>query len=72
MKEVLETLGVPPQACVYLGDTAVDMQTARKAALLPVGATWGFRNREELEQAGAEWIIDHPRQLLDIVLGNAR
>lgn len=66
-REVLEELGVEPQACLYLGDTAVDMQTACSAAMIPVGVTWGFRDREELEQAGAESIIDQPSELFDIV-----
>ncbi len=66
-REVLTELGVEPQACLYLGDTAVDMQTACSAAMVPIGATWGFRDQAELEQAGAEWIIDQPLELLDIV-----
>ena len=66
-REVLERLGVAPQACIYLGDTAVDMQTACGCSMIPVGATWGFRDREELEEAGAEWIVNHPMELVDLL-----
>jgi phosphoglycolate phosphatase len=67
VQEALALLDVPPQACLYLGDTAVDMQTACLAGTFAVGATWGFRDRGELEQGGARKIIDHPRELLPIV-----
>ena len=67
VRELLGLLQVPPRDCLYLGDTAVDMRTARQEELYAVGATWGFRDREELERGGAQQIIDHPRQLLDIV-----
>ncbi len=67
IREILKTLGVEPQSCLYLGDTAVDMQTACGAGMIAIGATWGFRGREELEQAGAQSIIDHPLELLDSV-----
>ncbi len=65
VKEVLKTLDVEPQSCLYLGDTAVDMRTACGAGLVAIGATWGFRDRTELEQAGARAIIDHPLDLLE-------
>jgi phosphoglycolate phosphatase len=62
-REILAQLAVEPAACLYLGDTAVDMQTACGAGMIPIGATWGFRTRDELEQSGARMIIDHPSQL---------
>jgi len=66
VREVIDRLGVEPRRCLYLGDTAVDIQTARGANMTPIGATWGFRDRAELERAGAEIIIDHPLQLLHV------
>lgn len=65
IREVLDRLQVTPTSCLYLGDTAVDIQTAESAQMISVGATWGFRDREELEQAGADIIIDHPLELLE-------
>jgi len=66
-REVLTALQLEPHACLYVGDTAVDMITACNAAMRPAGVTWGFRDREELEQAGAKWIVDQPLQLLDVL-----
>ena len=66
-REILHQLRVAPQHTLYVGDTAVDMQTGCDADMLPVGVTWGFRDREELATAGARWIIDHPHELIEIV-----
>ena len=52
---------------IYLGDTSVDMQTAKNAGLTAVGALWGFRTREELEQSGADHIIETPEQLIALL-----
>ena len=64
---IAERLAVPPEAVLYVGDTAVDMQTARAAGMPAVGVGWGFRSVDELRQAGAEWIIGRPGELLDIL-----
>jgi phosphoglycolate phosphatase len=60
-------MGVKPAACIFLGDSAVDMETACNAGMLPVGAGWGFRPAEELLNAGATTVIHHPRELLDLI-----
>lgn len=56
----LQAMGFTPEDALYFGDSNVDMQTAQNAAIPAVGVTWGFRSREELEQAGASQIIDSP------------
>ncbi len=65
--EIVQLLQVQPHACLYLGDTGVDMQTARLSGMIPIGAAWGFREVEELTQAGAHAVIDHPLQLLEVI-----
>jgi phosphoglycolate phosphatase len=50
--EVATQLAVPPRECAFIGDTAIDMQTAVAAGMVPLGCAWGFRP-EELLQAGA-------------------
>ena len=50
--------GLKPEEILYLGDTSVDVTCARRAGMHAVGVTWGFRERQELEEAGAEYIID--------------
>jgi phosphoglycolate phosphatase len=56
--------GSPPARVVYLGDSLVDMRTAAAAGMIPVGASWGFRTRDELAQSGAAVVIDAPLDLL--------
>ena len=65
--EIAGRLGLEPSAFVYLGDSAVDMQTARRAGMYPVGASWGFRPVTELLDGGAEVIVDQPLELLDVL-----
>ena len=48
-----DALGAPPEAVAFVGDTAVDMLTARAASMRPVGVLWGFRPKEVLA-TGAE------------------
>ncbi len=62
--EICHNLGVPPEAWIYLGDTATDMRTANAAGMLAVGALWGFRDAHELEVAGARILVQHPLDLL--------
>ena len=61
---IAEEVGVEPEAFLYLGDTATDMQCAVNAGMRPVGALWGFRTAEELLESGAQALIEHPSQLL--------
>jgi phosphoglycolate phosphatase len=65
--QIAGELEVPPAQWLYLGDTNTDMRTARAAGMRPVGALWGFRDREELLRAGAEVVVEHPAELLGLV-----
>ncbi len=62
--ETAQRLGLPPQAFFYLGDTGIDMQTARAAGMLAVGVRWGFRPVDELAAGGARIMIAHPLDLI--------
>ena len=55
-----------PSQCIYIGDTNTDMLTGKAAGMLTVGVLWGFRDREELEKAGADIIISAPAEILSI------
>ncbi len=61
---ILEQLSMTPGEVLYLGDTATDMKTGKGAGAWTVGALWGFRKREELEEHHADAIIAHPLELL--------
>lgn len=65
--KALEELGSIPGKAVYVGDSEVDVKTARNSGTVCVGVTWGFRSREVLESKGADYIIDKPQELLDII-----
>ncbi|MCA9624233.1 MAG: HAD family hydrolase [Myxococcales bacterium] len=56
-------LGVEPTRCLFVGDTAVDMETALRAGMTPVGCLWGFRDREELIRAGAAALVSRPAEI---------
>jgi len=64
---IAEKLGVSPSQCIYLGDSDVDIKTAKNAKMYAVGALWGFRSREELIRAGADAVIAEPMELLKII-----
>ena len=66
-KLVMEQLDVKPEEVLYVGDSGVDMQTANNAGLTAVGVTWGFRDREDLIQNGADVLADVPAQILDML-----
>ncbi|MGF1678061.1 MAG: HAD family hydrolase [Candidatus Methylacidiphilales bacterium] len=62
---IAELLCITPGECLFLGDTDVDMMTAKRAGMLPVGVLWGFRSEEELRHHGAELILERPEDLLE-------
>ena len=53
---ISEKLGLAPSDCVYVGDTEIDIQTARNAGMDCVTVTWGFRDEDQLLAAGAKYI----------------
>ncbi len=64
---IVESLGLACADFVFVGDSAVDIETALTAGIRAVGAAWGFRGRGELQAAGAHIIIDSPSEILDLV-----
>lgn len=71
VRRALQRLESTPERSLYLGDSDVDVETARNAGLFAVGCTWGFRERAVLEQAGADRIIDRPEELLPLFAAGA-
>ena len=66
--EVADHLSLNPEKVVYVGDSDTDMETALSANMFPVGVSWGFRPADELRESGAELILEHPLQLLDLFM----
>lgn len=61
--KIAEAVGVEPGGWLYLGDTLTDMRTATAAGMYPVGALWGFRDREELVEHGARAVVERPGEV---------
>ena len=68
VEAALAALGADKAGAVYVGDSEVDVATARNAGLPLIAVSWGFRSREQLVAAGAETIVDTPQQLLALCL----
>ena len=66
----MRELGVEKEDCVYVGDSEVDVETARNAGIPCIGCAWGFRGRELLEVCGAACVIDDPSELTDMLVGD--
>lgn len=64
--KIAKFLEVKSEECAYVGDTKTDMQTGKAAGMLTIGVLWGFRDKEELLQNGADVIIEKPEKLLKI------
>ena len=62
--EILEILEVRGDDVLYVGDTGTDMQTAKAAALTAVGALWGFREKAELAENGADHYAQRPMDII--------
>ncbi len=63
--------GYRREQCLFVGDSNVDAQTAKAAGVRCAGVTWGFRSRQELLEAGAQWVVDRPEALLELVKSEA-
>ena len=67
MYDILKETDCQPSETLHVGDTATDMQLAHSAGVTPVGVLWGYRPVEELQEAGAKFIIEKPEELLGLV-----
>jgi phosphoglycolate phosphatase len=65
--EIARQLEIPAGDWLYLGDTNTDMRTAVAAGMFPVGALWGFRDRDELSESGAQALVERPEQVLSLL-----
>ena len=64
-----ERMGVPPQACLMVGDTVVDIRAGKAAGAQTVGVLCGFGSRQELSRAGADLILDSTADLVEVLAG---
>lgn len=64
---VIDELCVSPSECVFIGDSGVDMMTAKNTGAFALGALWGFRTKEELYDNGADAVIEKPLDILKFI-----
>lgn len=67
--KALSMCPTPKADTLYVGDSGIDIETARRACVESVGVTWGFRSIHELKEACADHIVATPSQIADLVLG---
>ncbi len=60
--ELAERLKCKPENIALLGDSPIDVETAKNAGMISIGAAWGYSGREALEKAGAELVFDTPAE----------
>ena len=65
--DILKKVGIKKEDVIYVGDSGVDMQTARNAGVDSIGVSWGFRPRTELETFHPMAIIDKAEELMDYI-----
>jgi phosphoglycolate phosphatase len=64
--KIAEMINIAPADIIFMGDSGVDMQTAARANMYPVGVLWGFREAEELLANGAKKLINHPMEFFSM------
>lgn len=69
--DILGKCPTPKEETLYVGDSGVDMETARRACIESVGVTWGFRPVRELRMALADHIVTLPAAIIPIVEGRS-
>ncbi len=65
---LLDQMNADKQSTVFIGDSNVDIMTGHNAGVTACGVTWGFRDRPELEKAGADAIVESPVELEHFLL----
>ncbi len=65
--EIARKMELPPQEIVLVGDSGIDMLTARAAGMVAAGVLWGYRDATELLETGAQKLLTGPHELINIL-----
>jgi len=65
--EVIKYFGSNAQNCIYVGDSEVDIQTAKNANIPCISVSWGYRSKDLLKKEGAGIIVDKPEEILALL-----
>ncbi|MEA1973404.1 MAG: HAD family hydrolase [Candidatus Cloacimonadota bacterium] len=64
---MIRELEVKSEEVLYVGDTKIDMKTANNCGFCSVGVLWGFRTENELQENGADYIVNSPSDIIEII-----
>lgn len=67
INDIIKNLNIENDRVLFVGDTSTDIIAAKNAGIKSVGVLWGFRDEKELKEAGADFIISKPQELLEII-----
>lgn len=68
LHRLMGELGATAADTLFVGDSNVDIRTAKNGGLTGCGVLWGFRTRAELEAEGADFIAETPEKLVELIL----
>lgn len=63
----MQLLDASKNEVLFIGDSNVDIETAKNSKVKSIGCSWGFRGRKELEDAGADYVVDSPMEIMEIL-----
>lgn len=67
VEEILQITKIEKEACIYIGDSPIDMQTAKNADVQAIGVSWGFRPIEELQVYKPKYVVNSAKQIEEII-----
>ncbi len=67
LRAITRAFSLKPHEILYVGDEIRDLRAARKAGVEAAAVTWGFNSGESLAREAPRFLIEHPRELLDVV-----
>ena len=65
--DIVKCLDSSCENTYFIGDTKIDMQTAKNANMTAIGVLWGFRDEKELKEHGADFIVKEPLEIINII-----
>ncbi|MGE4277841.1 MAG: HAD family hydrolase [Lawsonibacter sp.] len=71
LHRLMKHMGARTEDTLFVGDSNVDIRTAKNGGLVSCGVLWGFRSRRELETEGADYIVETPTELAELILQHA-